>query len=82
MSNFYDHLKKGLPKDLALQQAKLDFLQNAPPSQRIPEKWAACVVIGDPVALTWQRAWMWKWIGLTLVLAVVSWFFIQHLRNL
>lgn len=45
MQQFYTRLKEGLPKDEALRQARLDFLeQNA---QKHPYYWAAFVLTGD-----------------------------------
>lgn len=52
MADFYRHLSKGLPKDEALHQAKLDYLkeQNGPKAN--PFYWAAYIQSGDksPVA--------------------------------
>ncbi|MDZ4680802.1 MAG: CHAT domain-containing tetratricopeptide repeat protein [Saprospiraceae bacterium] len=48
---FYRHLKTGKPKDVALQLAKMDYLQNASPTYTLPEYWSNLVVIGDPEAL-------------------------------
>ena len=58
MVKFYENLKQGQPKDIALQNAKLFHLKNAEPSRRVPNNWAAMVVIGNVEALTWQG---WEW---------------------
>ena len=47
MQQFYLHLEKGAPKDLALQQAKLDFLENADGIAAHPYFWSNFVLIGD-----------------------------------
>jgi CHAT domain-containing protein len=60
MLRFYQNLKQNLPKDMALQQSKLQYLDNSSfeSSQKIPNYWAATVLIGDVNALyfeTWYQ---------------------------
>jgi CHAT domain-containing protein len=47
MVQFYDYLKKGLPRDLALQQAKLRYLENNRGSAAHPFFWAGFKLIGN-----------------------------------
>jgi len=48
MNNLYKYLSQGLPKDVALRQAKLDYLTNEEsPVLRHPYYWAGFVAIGD-----------------------------------
>lgn len=47
MTLFYNNLNKGMPIDLALQQAKLNYLSKAPQLRSHPYFWAAYVDIGD-----------------------------------
>lgn len=47
MPLFYNHLKEGLPKDISLQQAKLDFLATSPVHLHDPRLWANFVLIGN-----------------------------------
>jgi CHAT domain-containing protein len=54
-SAFYDHLLKGLPKDVALQQAQLDVL-NQRPDRASPFFWAGAVLYGTPRSLTLEPA--------------------------
>ncbi len=56
MLNFYKYLKDGESKDIALQKAKLDYLQNCTPQYSVPNYWGATVVIGN-VAPVDFRAW-------------------------
>ena len=53
MSKFYKNIQEGFPKDIALQQAKLEFLSEVSPSQRLPFYWAPFIVSGnvDPILL-------------------------------
>ena len=61
VEDFYINIKEGLPKDQALRTAKLNFLQNAHPSQRHPKYWAHLIIVGDTspmefVSSSW-RSW-------------------------
>ncbi len=47
MKNFYKYLKKGLPKNKALQQAKLDFIQQAKCNHAHPYYWAPFIQAGN-----------------------------------
>lgn len=67
---FYKHLKTGKTKDVALQLAKMDYLQNASPTYTLPEYWSNLVVIGDPEALdfgTGRTNWLLILGGIALV---------------
>ncbi|MEN7547305.1 CHAT domain-containing tetratricopeptide repeat protein [Rapidithrix thailandica] len=47
--NFYKHLKEGLPKDIALQQAKIDYLESDRYAMyKTPNYWANFILIGNP----------------------------------
>jgi CHAT domain-containing protein len=76
MVKFYENLKLGQPKDIALQNAKLFHLKNAEPSRRVPNNWAAMVVIGNVEALTWDKSGLgigsWAW----AILAVIVVFYL------
>jgi CHAT domain-containing protein len=78
MLNFYKYLKQGESKDIALQKAKLDYLQNCTPQYSIPNYWGATVVIGN-VAPTDFRNWYEKpWFiggGAALVLLGAGFYF-------
>ncbi len=71
MDRFYGYLAAGLPLDRALQQARLDFLKNAPPELQSPFYWASPAFFGAPrvLALT-PRSYPllpWGWILLLLL---------------
>jgi CHAT domain-containing protein len=63
MLAFYKNLKNGDPKDIALQKAKLEYLDNCPPQYSIPNQWGASVVIGNvsPIDFRawWAKPWIW-----------------------
>jgi branched-subunit amino acid ABC-type transport system permease component len=79
MLHFYQKLKQNLPKDVALQQSKLHYLDNQSfePSQKIPNFWAATVIIGDVNALHFEKSYMQYWIIVLIisVLAAIRYFF-------
>ena len=72
MKLFYEQLDKGLPKDQALQQAKLAYLASddiSSPNTRQPLHWAPTIVIGDinPVEVSPGNSWYWVFGGVTLL---------------
>lgn len=48
---FYNYIKMGMPKDLALQQAKLGLLRDDKTDYSLPYYWAATIVLGDTAPL-------------------------------
>lgn len=71
MNHFYKYLSEGLPKDAALQQAKLEFLQNADPAQANPYYWGSFVVMGDTSPLKFESWWQKYWYAWLVVLVIV-----------
>jgi CHAT domain-containing protein len=69
MLNFYKNLKQNLPKDIALQQSKWRYLDNQTfaPSQKIPNFWAATVIIGDVNVLNFETSYQNYWIILLII---------------
>lgn len=51
MELFYQNLKKGLPKDVALQQARLEYLRRFRGETAHPYFWAGFILIGDNTPL-------------------------------
>ncbi len=57
MTSFYQALRKGRPKHIALQNAKLDYIQNASDQAKAhPFYWSAFVQIGNSNPLTFETA--------------------------
>jgi CHAT domain-containing protein len=56
---FYEQLSENLPIDVALQKAKLEFLQTASKEKNLPYFWAATVLVGktDPVKYDHPPSW-------------------------
>ncbi len=73
---FYEQLRSGASKDVALQQAQLAFME-AHPDRRSPFFWASPVLFGAPTPLalepTWSR-WMlagWTALGLGCIVGLL-----------
>ncbi len=47
VSNFLSNIKRGLPKDVALQQSKIEYLENADPLMRDEFYWAGFLINGN-----------------------------------
>jgi CHAT domain-containing protein len=75
MERFYKNLNSGMGKDVALQQAKVDFLAQANQLKSHPYFWASYVVIGDAAPINLQSDYKWiiaaVIIGLLLLIAVI-----------
>lgn len=77
MERFYRHLRDGLSKDRALQQAQLDYLDTAEGMKASPFYWAAPVLYGNPAPIAWISgrglpALAWLSLGGLLVLLGVA----------
>jgi CHAT domain-containing protein len=68
---FYQYVSSGLPLDIALQKAKLDFIARSSKEKQLPYYWAAAIVVGktDRVHLSNPMNWLEITILLGLVLA-------------
>ncbi len=68
---FYAYLSQGIPKDLALRQAKLDFLADPQTDayQAQPYFWATLVLWGDPTSIQIPaQSSAWTYIGVLILL--------------
>jgi CHAT domain-containing protein/Tfp pilus assembly protein PilF len=65
MQNFYHNLADGMPKDLALRQAKLSFLASAEEEGMHPSFWSPFILMGntDTIALKKKNDWFWIFFG-------------------
>lgn len=74
MQRYYKDLKAGLPKDEALRQAKINYLDEASANRAHPFFWAAFVTIGDmePLNLS-DRSWLWWLLAGLLPLGYLAW---------
>ncbi len=56
MENFYSELKKGLPKDVALRNAKLKYIEEGNSKTSAPVFWAASVPVGEMAPLDFRTS--------------------------
>ena len=68
-TDFYRYLADGLPKDEALQRAKLDWLATTDGASQLPNCWAGLIIVGDTEPLRHGASWPWLAGGLGIVLA-------------
>lgn len=59
---FYEYCAEGLPKDVALQRARLDYLQTADRSGSLPDHWAGLILVGNSEPLEIHR-FRWWWVA-------------------
>lgn len=72
MKYFYKNIKKGEPKDVALQNAKLEYLANTEDELlKHPYYWAGFIVSGDTSPIVDKHYWPWALAILVLVLLFV-----------
>ena len=64
---FYENIKKGWPKDKALQQAKLDYMATAKGRTINPQYWAGLVLIGDTSPILLQNSYAFIYLLVALI---------------
>ena len=75
---FYDNLKKGLPKDEALHQAKINYLKNANETTADPYYWAGFVLQGETSGFEFEEKTSWNfWVWVVFGFLVIGglWYF-------
>lgn len=80
MSSFYQNLKEGMPKDKALRQAKLDYLQRIEGEASHPAYWSPFIQIGDSEAIgflstTNNKFWKIAFGGIFVFLLLIFFYF-------
>jgi len=61
-------MEKGMPLDLALQKAKLEFMNDESGENRLPCYWAAPILVGKTDSITLAHPMAWKEIVAALLL--------------
>lgn len=77
MRYLYQYLKAGMPKDLALQKAKLEFLKTSNPLTAHPFLWSAFVQIGDETPLPQEAPkddGFWYFFSMVILLLMIGGF--------
>jgi len=69
---FYKYLNQSLPKDIALQKAKLDWLAAGGAADTLPSQWAGMILVGDATPLIASN-WLWVVVSLAVVILGGFW---------
>jgi CHAT domain-containing protein len=83
MQLFYSHLKNGEKKNVALRNAKLEFLKNASPAEANPFYWGSFVLIGDiePIDFDDNTNYLWLVFGLSVIGLIAVYLIIKNKRK-
>jgi LPXTG-motif cell wall-anchored protein len=69
---FYKYAAEGLPLDIALQKAKLEFIASSSKEKKLPYYWAAAILAGKTDAIEMSTGFNWKWAALIGGLLIIS----------
>ena len=78
---FYKYLTTGLPTDVALQKAKLEFIENASREKSMPCYWAGPVLVGKTDTIELSKPFPWKWIVLFAIVGGIVFWAVQRLSS-
>lgn len=84
MVSFYEYLKEGIPKDEALQKAKLDFINRQVENDHShPFYWASFVALGDMERIHFSNNLNWIWPGALIILGFITFiiFFLKRTKK-
>jgi CHAT domain-containing protein len=82
--SFYAHLRSGQRKSAALNQAKIDYLDNPdiPVFQKAPYYWAALTYIGEDSAIAMQAPFPLAWVlGGIALLGLVAYMYLKRRKT-
>jgi CHAT domain-containing protein/tetratricopeptide (TPR) repeat protein len=75
--SFYKYLQQGMPKDMALNKAKLDLLTDGDKLHTMPYFWAAAILIGSTDAIDQHHTVNLNlWIAISLLMLISALFFL------
>ncbi len=79
ISAFYDDLADGLPKDVALRNAKLHYLTSAEGRTLHPQYWAGLILMGDksPINIAQTASWPYCVLGI-LIIGLILYFIFRR----
>jgi len=79
ISSFNKYLSEGMDKSFALRQAKLDYLENATPSQKHPQYWANLILVGDTSPIE-QSSFNPLYLGIGVLVLLLVYFLFRKKR--
>jgi CHAT domain-containing protein len=71
---FYKYVAEGLPLDVSLQKAKLEYLSMPGLENKLPYFWSAPILVGQTNEITFEKS-SWKWLGLVALLIIIAFWF-------
>jgi CHAT domain-containing protein len=72
MRRFYQHLKDGHPKDVALQKAKIEFIKGSNMLKAHPYFWSSYILSGDSSTLQInESAWNINYAAFAIIIAAI-----------
>ena len=78
---FYQYLSSGLPVDVALQKAKLDFIKTSTKEKQLPYYWAGPVLTGKTDAIQLSSSYAWIYIVGAVLLGGIVFVSVRNLRR-
>jgi CHAT domain-containing protein len=79
---FYQNIKDGLPKDKALQKAKLKYISTAGGRTIAPQYWAGLILIGDTAPIDLKSSFTLIWcLAIGLLILITSYFIIKKRKS-
>jgi hypothetical protein len=77
---FYKYVSKGLPLDVALQKAKIEFIKSS--DNKLPYFWAASILVGQSNAIPLQKGFPWKWLTASVIVLLILGFWVWRIRQM
>ena len=79
---FYKYLAEGLPTDIALQKAKIEFIKNvANKEETLPYYWAGIILTGKPAVLKTSSPVLWYWLAAGVATILLFYFGYKQFRK-
>ncbi|WP_350284812.1 CHAT domain-containing tetratricopeptide repeat protein [uncultured Croceitalea sp.] len=78
-NSFLKNIKGGAATDIALQKAKLNYLETATPSQQHPYYWANFIILGEVDGIYPKEGFPYLWVGIgVLVMGLLFFLFFRN----
>ncbi len=78
---FYKYLSDGLPVDVALQKAKLDFIGKGPRRNKLPYYWASAILVGKSDSIKRKKTFPWEDVTIVFSLLGLCFLFMQKRKS-